>query len=106
MTIQFNTDNTIKWDQRHEEHFHALISKEMKRHSSHITRIEVHLSDENGAKEGVNAIKCLLEARLGGLKPIAVTAHANTEEQAMLGAIDKLNAAVKSTIDRMTDHKR
>lgn len=106
MTIQFNTDRTVKWDQRHEEHFHTVITEEMKRHSAHITRIEVHLSDENGAKEGGNDIRCLMEVRLAGLKPIVVTALANTEKQAILDAVKTLSATVKSTIDRMIDLKR
>lgn len=105
MTIQFNTDKTVKWDERHTEHFHALISEELKRYSTHITRIEVHLSDENGPKEGVNDIRCLLEARLEGRQPIAITAMADSEELAISAALGKLNASLKTTIGRMTEHE-
>ena len=105
MTIQFNTDKTVKWDERHSEHFNAVLTKELKRYSSHITRIEVHLSDENGEKEGVNDIRCLMEARLEGRKPLAITATANSEEQAISDAVRKLNTVLKKTIGRMTEHK-
>jgi len=105
MTIQFNTDKTIKWDQRHDEHFNTVLAEELKRYSSHITRIEVHLSDENGSKEGINDIRCLMEARLEGKQPIAITATANSEEQAILDAVGKLSASLKTTIGRMTEHK-
>lgn len=105
MKIQFNTDKNVKWDERHNEHFNAVLAEELKRYSSHITRLEVHLSDENGAKEGINDIRCMMEARLEGRQPIAITATANSEEQAILDAMGKLSASLKTTVDRMTDHK-
>jgi hypothetical protein len=105
MIIQFNTDRNIKLDERHEKHFGDLINDGIERYSSNITRIEVHLSDENGEKEGPNDIRCLIEARLEGLQPIAVTSQANTEEQAILGALDKLRNYVKTTLGRIGDHK-
>lgn len=106
MTIQFNTDKTVKWDERHDGHFNALIAEGLKRYSSHISRIEVHISDENGAKEGINDIRCLMEARLEGRQPIAITATANSEELAITDALGKLNASLKTTIGRMTEYER
>jgi hypothetical protein len=51
MKIQFNTDKTISGDENQEDYF-TLIAEKLNRFQSHITRIEVHLSDENGTKEG------------------------------------------------------
>jgi hypothetical protein len=89
MIIQFNTDKTIKGDEKSSEHFSLLISEGLKKYSSHITRIEAHVSDENGSKDAVNTIRCLLEARLEGKKPMAVTCQDNTIELAVSGAINK-----------------
>jgi hypothetical protein len=50
----------------------------------------VHLSDENGKKEGYNDIQCILEARIEGRDPIAVRCDADTAKNAVLGAIDKV----------------
>jgi len=104
MKIQFNTDKTINGDEKHEHHFTSLITKELKRFESHITRIEVHLSDENGGKEGLNDIRCLLEARLEGRQPIAVSCQDNTVEFAVSGAIDKLKASLETILGRLRDH--
>ena len=52
MKIQFNTDKTIISEQRHHNHFTSLIESGLKRYQSHITRIEAHISDENGKKQG------------------------------------------------------
>ena len=104
MKIQFNTDKTISGDERHEGYFTSLIEDGLKRYQSHITRIEVHLSDENGKKDGINDIHCVLEARLEHKKPIAISNQADTVELAVSGAIEKLNAKIKTTLDRMTEH--
>ncbi len=57
--------------------------------------IEVHLSDENSNKECMNNILCLLEARLEGRKPMAVS-----------GAIDKLKSALETIIRRINNIMR
>lgn len=103
MIIQINTDKSINWDKRHDEHFSSLIKNDLDRFSSHITRVEVHLSDENGKKEGINDIRCLLEARIEGRQPTVITNQADSNEQAISGAITKMKAAVKTIIDKMNN---
>lgn len=100
MTVQINTDKTIEWDQRHNEHFTGLISEELDRFSEHITRLEVHLSDENGAKNGANDIRSLIEVRVEGRKPIAASNQSDTIEQSISGAITKVLASLKTILER------
>ncbi|HVA98839.1 MAG TPA: HPF/RaiA family ribosome-associated protein [Bacteroidia bacterium] len=104
MKIQFNTDKTINGDKRNSDYFTTLITEELKKYSSHITRIEAHLSDENGKKEGINDIRCLLEARLEGRQPIAVTYQTDTVELAVSGAIAKLKASIETILERIPNH--
>lgn len=104
MIIQYNTDKTIDGDERNQEFFSAQIADEIKVYESHITRIEVHLSDKNGKKDGRNDIQCILEARLEGRRPIAVTNQADTTKFAVSGAIDKLKASLKTIIGRLQNH--
>ncbi|MDP1622675.1 MAG: HPF/RaiA family ribosome-associated protein [Bacteroidales bacterium] len=104
MKIQFNTDKTINGDEKHQTVFTSQIAEELKRYQSHITRIEVHLSDENGKKEGMNDIRCLLEARLEGRQPIAVSCQDDTVELAVSGAIDKLQTALETILERTSNH--
>ena len=66
--------------------------------------MEVHLSDENGDKQGLNDKRCVIEARLSGMKPIAVTNHANTHEQAVGGAVDKLKTSLDAILGRLRNH--
>ena len=104
MIVQFNTDKNISGSEEITGPLTELISGELERYSEHITRIEAHLSDEDGSKEGLNAIRCLLEARLEGKQPIAVKNQADTNEQAVSGAIDKLKASLDTIIGRMRNH--
>jgi hypothetical protein len=104
MKIQFNTDKTINGDEKHQQYFTSLIEEELKRFESRISRIEVHLSDENGEKKGLNDMQCLLEARIEGMQPLAVSCKADTVELAVSGAIDKLKNSLETTLGRIQNH--
>ncbi len=104
MTIQFNTDRNVTGSETVTAPLIALISDELSRFSHQISRVEAHLSDENGDKDSVNDKRCMLEARLEGMKPIAVTNHGNTHEQAVEGAIEKLKSSLESTLGRLSNH--
>jgi hypothetical protein len=101
MKIQFNTDKTISGDEKSQEYFTAHIAEKLSRFDLHITRIEVHLSDENGNKKGIDDIQCLMEARMEARQPIAVSCQAGTSEAAVSGAINKLKAAMDTIIGRI-----
>lgn len=100
MQIQFNTDKNVTGSEGLLASSTSLISEELSRFSQQITRVEVHLSDEDGNKDGFNDKRCMVEARLAGMKPIAVTNHANTHEQAIIGAIDKLKTSLEKITGR------
>ena len=104
MIIQINTDKNITGEKRSNDFFIYQIAEALQRFQSHITRIEVHLKDENGKKDGINDISCLLEARLEGSKPIAITNQANTIEQAISGAIEKIKNAIGSILEKKQSH--
>ena len=101
MTIQINTDRNIVENENQLSFLKKTIEVSLENYSEHITRIEVHLSDENGNKEELNDKRCLLEARLEGRQPIAVTSHANTIENALNDAIKKITASLKTILGKM-----
>jgi ribosome-associated translation inhibitor RaiA len=104
MKILFNTDKTISGDENQEEYFTSLIAEKLERFQSQLTRVEVHLKDENGKKEGQNDIHCVLEARIEGREPMAVSCDADTAKNAVSGGIDKLKNALETTFGRMQNH--
>jgi ribosome-associated translation inhibitor RaiA len=104
MTIQINTYKIIEGENRLQKYYISLIEEKLKRFESHLTRIEVHLSDENGEKEGKNQILCMLEARMEGRQPIAVTCKADVPEKAISSAIDKLTSSLTTIIGRIKNY--
>jgi hypothetical protein len=46
----------------------------------------------------------MIEARLAGMKPIAVTNHGNTHEQAVEGAVEKLKTSLDTIIGRLRNY--
>ncbi|HEY8688243.1 MAG TPA: HPF/RaiA family ribosome-associated protein [Chitinophagaceae bacterium] len=104
MTIQINADKNLSVHEAFGIKLDDLLSEQLSRFSEHITRLEVHLSDENGNKDGINDKRCMIEARLEGRQPIAVTADADTHEQSVAEAIDKLKNSLDTILGRLRHH--
>ncbi|CCE24224.1 MULTISPECIES: HPF/RaiA family ribosome-associated protein [Methylotuvimicrobium] len=104
MHIQINTDSNIEGNDALTQQIEALARDTLDRFSEQITRIEIHLSDENSDKKsGTGDNRCLLEARLAGLQPISVSDQAATLEQAVDGALKKLKRSLDSTLGRLNN---
>ena len=73
MQIQVNSDNHIQSSIRLEEWVRTTIESTLERYEEDLTRVEVHLRDENGDKPGPHDLRCQLEARPKGHQPISVT---------------------------------
>ena len=55
-------------------------------------------------KGGANDKRCLLEARLEGRQPIAVTNNAGTHHEAVKGAVGKMKAALDTVLGRLRNY--
>ncbi len=106
MQIQINTDNHIDGNEALSTHVEAVVENAVRHMKDHLTRVEVHLDDENGGKTGVGDKRCLMEARLKNHQPVAVSHHAGSIHQAVDGAARKLTAALESLIGRLDDQRR
>jgi len=102
MDVQINTDSSIEADAALVRQVEAMVRDTLERYSELITRVEVHLSDENSdEKFGANDKRCMLEVRLAGHQPIAVSHQAPTLEQAVNGAAKKMIRSLASTLGRL-----
>jgi ribosome-associated translation inhibitor RaiA len=108
MQIQINTDHNIGGHQTLIADVTGKVESALSRFSDHITRVEVHLSDQNGHKKSPDDKRCMMEARLEGRQPIAVSHEAVTLDQAIGGASDKLAKLIENTLGRehhQKDHR-
>jgi ribosome-associated translation inhibitor RaiA len=101
MQIQVNSDNHIQSSIRLEEWVRTTIESTLERYEEDLTRVEVHLRDENGDKPGPHDMRCQLEARPKGHQPVSVTHKADTLELAIEGAATKLEHALEHLFGKL-----
>lgn len=101
MQIQVNSDNHIQSSIRLEEWVRTTVESTLERYEEDLTRVEVHLRDENGDKPGPHDMRCQMEARPKGHQPISVTHKADTLEQAIDGAATKLEHALEHLFGKL-----
>ena len=96
--IQLNTDRNIEGTEELAAHVTGVVRGDLGDLGEQVTRVEVHLSDVDGDRNGQDDKRCMMEARLEGRQPIAVTHRGPTVEQAIDGAIRKLKRVVESAV--------
>ncbi|MDQ3265925.1 MAG: HPF/RaiA family ribosome-associated protein [Myxococcota bacterium] len=103
MLIQLNTDDHIAGTEQLASEVTSTVEGRLGRFEDRITRVEVHLHDVNAARGGKDQ-RCLLEVRLAGRRPIAVSHLAPTVEEAVEGASHKALSAIESMLGRLESH--
>jgi ribosome-associated translation inhibitor RaiA len=101
MQIQINSDHHITGSPELAARVQALVRDTLDRYSDRITRVEVHLNDQNSIKGGDHHKRCVMEARLGGLGPVAVNHEAENLELAINGALEKLERAIEHRLGKL-----
>ena len=105
MHIEVTTDANIKGDEELKQRVETEVKLVLGRFTDHIMSVEVHLTDENGAKHGSADKRCLMEARCSGRPPVAVSDESATIEGAFHGAAKKLQRLLESSLGKAEAHK-
>ena len=102
MQVELRTDHTIEGSAALIDQVRGVVEDALSEFSDRITSVDVHLSNQNSTLEaGNDSLRCLIEARLEGHQPIAVTDQATTLDQAIDGAADKLTRRLDHTLGRL-----
>lgn len=105
MQIQTNTDRNISGRETLSENVEEIVERLLGRFGDQITRVEVHLSDENSSiKSGIADKRCLLEVRLAGQQPVSVSEQAQTVDAAVTGATHKMISLLDSELGKLRQH--
>ncbi|MES2537567.1 MAG: HPF/RaiA family ribosome-associated protein [Pseudomonadota bacterium] len=104
MQIQVNTDANIRGRITLAERVSAEVEAALSNYAEYITRVDVHLGDENSHKAGADDKRCMISANIAGQKPAAVTHHAATLDLAVQGAAEKLQRSLEGMLARYKDH--
>ncbi len=107
MQILVTTDNHTEGHARLHDYIHNKVESTLARFQQRVTRTEVHLSDQNSTvKKSDDHQKCVVEVRVNGLKPLSVSHQAGSLEQAISGAVAKMERALSHTLDRLAETHR
>ena len=101
MQIRINSDHQLNPSPQMAGRIQARVRDTLDRFSDRITRVEIHLNDENSVKGG-NDKRCLMEARVAGLGPVDAEHEAPDLDLAVDGAIEKLERALEHRIGKVS----
>ena len=101
MRVQINSDKNVAVDTRVIQFVRGEVNRFLKRFGSKLTRVEVHLSDVNSRKVGINDKRCLVEARPARHRPLSATNRAQNVRQAVSGALTKLRSGLETFYGRL-----
>ncbi|HKU13269.1 MAG TPA: HPF/RaiA family ribosome-associated protein [Steroidobacteraceae bacterium] len=105
MQVQVNHDNHVRIGAEVSQRLTQVLESSLSQFTDRITRIEtrieLHLGDENAGKHGDSDKRCMIEARLRNLEPIAVTHQAESLQLAFEGALEKLDHALSHAVGKL-----
>ncbi len=105
MQIQVHTDRNVDVSDGMVRRIEADVESALSRFRDNITRVDIHLGDENAGKSGGTEKRCMVEARPTGQQPVAVTHHAASLGEACSGAVHKLEMLLESKYGRANSRK-
>jgi ribosome-associated translation inhibitor RaiA len=106
MQIQISSDKNISMHKKLSNLIDSDLHRILNRFKNDITRVEVHLSDENGDKSGAQDKRCRLEVRPKRHQSLAVTNDSFDIPTAVTGAASKMQRLLVSTFGRIEDRNR
>lgn len=106
MEIHINTGNGMDNKETLESWADGEIRRTLGRFSNDVRRVEVHLSDENsGTKGGADDKRCVIEAHVTSLPPVAVSHQASSLDEAFRGAEAKARRALDTVIGKLNERR-
>lgn len=105
MQILINSDKNISMHAALSASIEDEIHRLLDRFDSHLTRIEVFVTDENADKSGARDKRCVLEARPNNHQPLTVTDESADVQTAVSGAAKKMQRLLETTFGRIADKR-
>lgn len=105
MQFQFNSDSSVMGTDNVAERIENSVRSKLARFEERLTRVEVHVSDENARKGGADDKTCMIEVRPRGEKPIGVTEHASDVDTAARKAAGTMVQRLERVLGKESRHK-
>lgn len=105
MQVIVNTDSNVDGTERVSGGLETIVEDSLSRYSERLTRVEVHLSDGSAGRSSADDIKCSVEARPAGGTPVVVTDNAQSVEEALSGALNKMKRLLETHFGKLENRK-
>ena len=107
MQVIINSDNQVDLQSDFIDHWQGEIASSLQRFSDWITRVEVHLTDENSkSKESVDDIRCLIEARPANRQPVSIEVRGESPEHALATGVQTMDRRLGTLLDKARTQQR
>lgn len=90
MKVLLNTGRHVEAGPELRQQVQDAVDAGLERFSDRLTRVEVHISDQNADRSGSSDLRCAMQARPSGRLPVGVSHDAATAVEACSGAVEKL----------------
>lgn len=105
MQVIVNTDHNIPLSEDSIGEIESQVEAQLGHFGSHLTRVEVHLSDGSAGRSTGDDISCRLEARPEGRNAEFATDNASSVDGAVSGALRKMRQVLDTTFGKLDQHK-
>jgi len=105
MQFQFNSNSSVMGTENVAERIEAMVRQKLARYEDRLTRVEVHVADDNGSKHGADDKHCTIEARPRGGKPIGVTEKASKVDDAARKAANTIAQRLERHFGKGDKHR-
>src|SRR4051794_12750235 len=105
MYVEVKTDNHIDGSDDLSDRVTAEVEGALGRFGDQIIRVIVQLNDTNAHKSGDHDKRCLMEARLAGHQPVAVSHEAGSLDAAIDAAAEKLERSIDHILGKLGQKK-
>ena len=94
MQIQVRTDYHVDGDEQLIEYVEEQVNDGLAQYADRIMSVQVHLSEESGARKGPADLVCMIEVRPSRRGPVVVRRHAATKDGGVTAAVDAMGTVL------------
>jgi len=104
MQVQFNSDHSVMGTQDVAARIEAVVREKLARFEERLTRLEIHIHNDHRHTHGHDDKTCTIEARPRNGKPIGVTEHSSTVDDAARKAAVTLAQRLQRVLGKQARH--
>jgi hypothetical protein len=101
MDIQVRTDYHVNGDEALTAFVKDTVGTALEPYGTRLGSVQVHLSEESGARKGPHDLVCMIEVRPTGHEPVVVRRHAATKDEVIRAAVAGTRTALERLFGRL-----